>query len=95
MESNPRVRSGADCTETAGEGIREITVGNTFGGKQGSHGSKAVLLSHAQAVGHHCSLSFPTHLCWRLTDRERPQRGQIFECLICGANKRIPARGAL
>ena len=51
LESNPRVRSAVDCTETAGGGIMEITVGNTFGGKPGSHGGKAILLSHAQGVG--------------------------------------------
>ena len=93
LQSSPRVRSAADCTWTAGGGIREITAGNTFGGKPGSRGGKAIPLSHAQGVGQNCSLSFPTHLCWRLTNGERPQRGWISECLICRANKRIPAEG--
>ena len=47
MWSNPRVRAGVDCRETdLGEVREEIVVGNAGGGKAGSHGSKAVLLSH-------------------------------------------------
>ena len=36
------------CGETDWEDVREeIVVGNAYGGKPGSHGSKAILLSHA------------------------------------------------
>ena len=36
-----------DCRERDGEDVREeIVGGNACGGKPGSHGSKAVLLSH-------------------------------------------------
>ena len=39
---------GEDCRETDRGGVREeIMVGNACGGKLGSHGSKAILLSHA------------------------------------------------
>ena len=39
---------GEDSRETDRGGVREeIMVGNACGGKLGSHGSKAVLLSHA------------------------------------------------
>ena len=45
---NPRVRAAVDCEETdQGEGRREIVMRNAYGGKLGSHGSKAILLSHA------------------------------------------------
>ena len=47
MWSNPRVRAGVDCRGTNLEEVREeIVVENASGGKAGSHGSKAVLLSH-------------------------------------------------
>ena len=47
MWSNPRVRAGVDCRETdVGEVREEIVVRNAGGGKAGSHGSKAILLSH-------------------------------------------------
>ena len=40
-------RVAIDCRETdLGEVREEIVVGNAGGGKAGSHGSKAVLLSH-------------------------------------------------
>ena len=36
-----------DCRETdRGDMREEIVVGNTGGGKQGSHGRKEILLSH-------------------------------------------------
>jgi len=36
-----------DCRETDGGNVREeIMVGNAYGGKPGSHGSEAILLSH-------------------------------------------------
>ena len=47
MWSNPRVRAAVDCGETdLGDVREEIVVGNACGGKPGSHGSKAILLSH-------------------------------------------------
>ena len=43
-----RVRDAVDCGEIdRGEVREEIVVGNACGGKLGSHGSKAILLSHA------------------------------------------------
>ena len=48
MWSNPRERAAVDCGKTDQRDVRkEIVVGNTCGGKLGSHGSKAILLSHA------------------------------------------------
>ena len=42
------MRSAVDCGETTqGDMREEIVVGNVCGGKPGSHGSKAMLLSHA------------------------------------------------
>ena len=42
------MRAAAHCGETYGGDVREETVvGNACGGKPGSHGSKAILLSHA------------------------------------------------
>ena len=47
MWSNPRARADVDCGETDWGDVREeIVVGNAGGGKLGSHGSKAILLSH-------------------------------------------------
>ena len=41
-------RAAVDCRETDQGNVREETVvGNACGGKPGSHGSKAILLSHA------------------------------------------------
>ena len=41
------MRAPVDCRETDGGEVREETVvGNAFGGKPGSLGSKAILLSH-------------------------------------------------
>ena len=46
--SNPRARAAVDCGETDRGDVREeIVVGNACGGKPGSHGRKALLLSHA------------------------------------------------
>ena len=51
MWGNPRVRAAVDYGETDREGMREeIVVGNATGEKSGSHGSKAILLSHAMEV---------------------------------------------
>ena len=48
MWSNPRRRAAVDCGEWD---VREETVvGNACEGKLGSHGSKAILLSHAWGV---------------------------------------------
>ena len=45
--SDPRARAAVDCGKTDQEDVREdILVGNAGGGKPGSHGSKAILLSH-------------------------------------------------
>ena len=47
MWINPRVRAAVDCREMDGGDVREeIVVGNAWGGKPGSHGSKVILLSH-------------------------------------------------
>ena len=44
---NPRVRAAVDCREMDRGNVKEETVvGNACGGKPGSHGSKAILLSH-------------------------------------------------
>ena len=40
------MRAAVDCRETDGEDVwEEIVVGNVCGGKSGSRGSKAILLS--------------------------------------------------
>ena len=45
--SNPRVRAAIECREMDQGDVREeIVMGNASGGKPGSHGSKAILLSH-------------------------------------------------
>ena len=42
------MRAALDCREMDRGGVREeILVGNACGGTPGSHGSKAILLSHA------------------------------------------------
>ena len=51
MESTPRVRSAVDFRETVrGDMREEIEGGNALEGKLGSHGGKAILLSHMQRV---------------------------------------------
>ena len=46
--NNPRARVAVDCREmNRGDVREEIVVGNACGGKPSSHGSKAILLSHA------------------------------------------------
>ena len=48
MWSNPRERAAVDCREMdPGDVKEEIMLGNVDGGKPGSHGNKATLLSHA------------------------------------------------
>ena len=45
------MRAIVDCGETdQGEVREETVVGNACGGKPGSHGSKAILLSHVWRV---------------------------------------------
>ena len=45
------MRAAVDCGETDGGDVKEeIVVENAFGGKPGSHGSKAILLSHVYGV---------------------------------------------
>ena len=45
------MRAPVDGGETDGGDVREeIAVGNVCGGKPGSHGSKAILLSHVYGV---------------------------------------------
>ena len=45
--SNPSVRAAVDSRETDQRDVKEeIVVGSACGGKPGSHGSKAILLSH-------------------------------------------------
>ena len=47
MWSNLRGRAAVDGGETDQGDVREETVlGNAYGGKSGSHGSKVILLSH-------------------------------------------------
>ena len=47
MWSNLSARAAVDYRETDQGDVREeIMVGNAYGGKPGSHGSKAILLSH-------------------------------------------------
>ena len=48
MWSNPKARAAVDCGEMVQGDVREETVmRNARGGKPGSHGSKAILLSHS------------------------------------------------
>ena len=45
------MRAAVDCRESDLGDVREETVvGNASGGKPGSHGSKAILLSHVYGV---------------------------------------------
>ena len=47
MWNNPRARAAVDYGETDGGDVREKSVvKNACGVKPGSHGSKAILLSH-------------------------------------------------
>ena len=60
MGSNPRAKAAVDGRETdQGDAREEIVVGNACGGKPGSRGSKAILLSHVRGWSHHHSLSPP------------------------------------
>ena len=47
MWCNPWARAAVDCGEMdLGDVREEIVVGNAYGGKPGSHGSKVILLRH-------------------------------------------------
>ena len=47
MWSNPRERAAVDCRETDQGDVKEdIMLENACGAELGSHGSKAILLSH-------------------------------------------------
>ena len=51
MWSNPRAGAAVDSGEmNLGDVKKEIVIGNACGGKPGSHGNKAILLSHARRV---------------------------------------------
>ena len=51
MWLSPRAEAAVDYGETDQGDVREeIVVGNACGGKSGSHGSKAILLSHSLEV---------------------------------------------
>ena len=103
------VKADADWGETDQAVVREeILVGNACGGKQGSHGSKGILLSHAQGVEPSGQpLSAPTHQHWQLNKRQAchqtpdalnhrvgPQPGCHFKCLIHGSTEQDPTQGA-
>ena len=65
------MRIAVDCGETDQEEVKEETVvRNACGGKLGSHGSKAILLSHAWEWSHHHSLSLPTRQHRQVNNRE-------------------------
>ena len=77
MEDNPRVRSAVDCGADDQGDVREETVeGNACGGKLGSRGGKAILLSLAWGWGHHCSLSLSPHSSWT-TEKESRESGHV------------------
>ena len=64
-----RARAAVDCRETDRGDVREeIVVGNACGGKLGSHGSKAILLSQRRGWSPHHSLS--PHTSQPLNNRE-------------------------
>ena len=49
MWSNPRARAAVDCRERDQGDVKEhIMLEKACGGKLGSHGSKEILLSHAE-----------------------------------------------
>ena len=65
------MRAAVDWRETDRGDVREkIVVGNTCGGKPGSHGNKAIMLSREWGWSHHHSLSLLTHQHWQLKNRE-------------------------
>ena len=81
-------------------------MGNACGGKLGSHGSKAILLSHTWGWSHHYSLSLPTCQLWQLNNREAgqmpdtgnyregPHPGRPFKCLLHRSTEKDPRQGS-
>ena len=55
-----------------GDAREETVVGNACGGKPGSHGSKAILLSHVKPVEPSPSPLSPTHQHWEPNNRGWP-----------------------
>ena len=84
------MRAAVDCRETEQGDVREEPgVRNACGGKPGSHGSKAILLSHALGVEPSPQpLSPPTASALAagtpdtLNYRVGPHPGCPFECLM-------------
>ena len=84
------MRAAVDCRETEqGDVWEETVVRNACGGKPGSHGSKAILLSHALGVEPSPQpLSPPTASALAagtpdtLNYRVGPHPGCPFECLM-------------
>ena len=62
-------------------------AGNAGGGKLGSHGNKAILLSHARGWSHHYSLSPPTGQHGQLSNRE-------VKCVMHSTTEQDPTQGA-
>ena len=95
------MRSAVDCGKTSQGDVREeIAVGNACGGKSGSHGSKAIPLSHAQGVEPAPSpvsahIPPPAGEQQRLvlqapdmrSKREGPQAGEPSKCLSRQSNR--------
>ena len=77
MWSNPRASAAVDHRETD-QGVvwEETVVGNVCGGKPGSHGSKAILLSHEPPPGP-LRAHTPALNC-----RVGPHPGCPFKCLM-------------
>ena len=87
MWNSPWVRAAVDSGETDRGRVREeIVVGNAFGGKPGSHGSKVILLSHIWGWSQHHSLSPPTQQHWQLNNREAVP----IKCLMPGTTQQDP-----
>ena len=95
-----------DSGETGWGDVREeIVVRNAHGGKPGSHGSQAILLSHARGWSHHRSLSPHTpalvaeqeRLAHQIPDvlnyRVGPHPGYSFKCWCAHLQSRTPVRG--
>ena len=66
-------------------------VRNAYGGKPGSQGGKAMLLSHTQRLEPPL-YPLPTHHHWQLKNRERPKKGWS---LLFGTVEKDPPREAI
>ena len=64
------MRAAVDFGEMGRGDGREEIMGNAYGGNPGSHGSKAILLSHAWGRSHHHSLSLSPRQHQQLNSRE-------------------------